>query len=305
MEPIKDFDKIHYLTLPNEEIYAYRKISHGAPKHTIVFLHGQATSSTLYEDLFDVLEKFSEYDLYALDMRGFGDSSLIKPLNGFKDLVDDVYSFIETLKLKNVSLAGLSTGGAVSQLFAASYPNVLETLILLCSVGAKGVTFKIEGTDSEGKKTSKVVTKFEEVNSGCFGMMNDNLVKKNTEFMKHFYTSTCFNTGEVPPKEKFDKLLDGTFKQRHFLEILWFLHNFNISEEDREFCKGTKECKNIKVPTLIIHGEKDLTIPVEDAKFTYNQLGDKIAKLEILPDVGHNIDVPKFSELIRNFINGN
>ena len=44
----------------------------------------------------------------------------------------------------------------------------------------------------------------------------------------------------------------------------WLLNIYNISDEDNGINIGTGEVSKIKTPTLIIHGEQDLCIPLKD-----------------------------------------
>ena len=166
MKSIQNFFQVHFQSLYNKEIIAYRKITNPSSSHTIILLHGQFSSSILYFDLFEILKKSPEFDIYAVDMRGFGDSSYKNPIKSLQDLADDVYLFINSLNLKNVSIAGLSTGGAVGQLFAATYPDVLEKLILLSSVCPKGLLFEYEEINAEGKKLKKVCQTREDLIKG-------------------------------------------------------------------------------------------------------------------------------------------
>jgi len=232
-------------------------------------------------------------------MRGFGDSSLITPLSSFKDIAYDILLFIQNLKLKNVSLAGISTGGAVSMIFAAEYPTVLRTVVLIDSVGAKGLHFY------KDPKSKELITSFEDLKKGEMLKIKEAVDKKNLIFLGSQFKKTCYNVGKAPPPAKGAKTIMEVFKQRHVLEICWLLHNFNISDENNGVCMGTGEYKKIQCPVLIIHGDKDILVPLKEAEFTYKILGEKIARLEVLKECGH---VPTYSEsektanLIKNFI---
>jgi alpha-beta hydrolase superfamily lysophospholipase len=46
--------------------------------------------------------------------------------------------------------------------------------------------------------------------------------------------------------------------------------------------------QSITVPTLIIHGENDFIIPVDDGKELYNKSGSEGKRLLIIPGAGHN-----------------
>lgn len=67
---------------------------------------------------------------------------------------------------------------------------------------------------------------------------------------------------------------------------------------------GYKAAKKIKIPTLIVHGDNDETVPIEQSKKTANLI--KNCKLEIVKGADHRYSKPKDFEkmldLISNFI---
>jgi len=69
------------------------------------------------------------------------------------DYVEDLRGFLDAMRLERVVLAGLSMGGAISQLFALTHPERLAGLVL-ASTGAKlkvlPAIFEILRTDFEG-----------------------------------------------------------------------------------------------------------------------------------------------------------
>ena len=85
---------------------------------TIVFLHGWPADHTLFEYQYDKLPTLG-YRCVGLDTRGFGNSD--KPCTGYDydTLSDDVREVVGTLGLRDFTLLGHSTGGAI----AARYMN--------------------------------------------------------------------------------------------------------------------------------------------------------------------------------------
>ncbi len=79
-----------------------------------------------------------QYHIYALDLRGFGQSTYNKAIDSIQDFAEDVKLFIDQLKLEKFSLMGWSMGGGVAMQFTANHPTFVEKLILVESVGMKG-----------------------------------------------------------------------------------------------------------------------------------------------------------------------
>jgi 2-hydroxy-6-oxonona-2,4-dienedioate hydrolase len=304
----EDFFPTFFQPLPNKEIVAYRKLINPSSKHTIIFLHGQATSSNIFEETFIFLKNQADFSLYAVDMRGFGESSLVTLCSSLKDLAEDVHLFIEALDLKNVSIAGVSTGGAVGLTFASMYPGLLKALILLGAVGARGLMYCNEEVDSSNIKTQKLITTYEEFTKGQWAALNDAFQNKDVTLCGDFFQKVCFNVGRPCPPEKIAKFLKGSFHQKASIyQISWFLQTFNISNEDNGVTKGTGEFSKIITPTLIIHGENDVLIPLKEAQCTFQLLGEKIARMEILPNCGHipgYTECDKTADLMVKFIRG-
>lgn len=82
-------------------------------KNTILFIHGWPGDHNLFEYQFDQLPKRG-YRCIGIDIRGFGKSD--KPYKGYdyNRLADDIRCVIDVLELKNITLAGHSTGGAIA-----------------------------------------------------------------------------------------------------------------------------------------------------------------------------------------------
>lgn len=104
-------------------------------KETIVFLHGWPGSHELFEYQFNQLPKMG-YRCIGIDQRGFGKSD--KPYCGYDydRLSDDVRAVMEALKLKNATLLGHSTGGAIAVRYMARHKEFGVSRLVLCAAAA-------------------------------------------------------------------------------------------------------------------------------------------------------------------------
>lgn len=88
----------------------------------VIFLHGYSLSMETWDK---VIGKFpaERYTTYAYDLRGFGDSS--KPASGhtMTQHAKDLAVLMDRLNVQRAVLVGHSLGGAISQEFAAMYPD--------------------------------------------------------------------------------------------------------------------------------------------------------------------------------------
>ncbi|HPU17381.1 MAG TPA: alpha/beta hydrolase, partial [Bacillota bacterium] len=84
-----------------------------AGKKAILFLHGWPGNHNLFEYQFDILPGLG-FRCIGIDTRGFGKSD--KPFDGYDydTLSDDVRCVVDALGLRNFTLVGHSTGGAIA-----------------------------------------------------------------------------------------------------------------------------------------------------------------------------------------------
>ena len=106
----------------------------GGGGQTVVFVHGNVSSSEFFEPLMLSLSGDSRVRLVAPDLRGFGRSE-DKPIDatrGVRDFSDDLHSLLTTLEgvSDKVVLCGWSVGGAVVMQYAVDHPERVAGLVL-------------------------------------------------------------------------------------------------------------------------------------------------------------------------------
>ena len=70
------------------------------------------------------------FSVLRWNKRGHGASSAPPPPYTLRQLTEDVRGLLSVLDIDRVHFVGLSTGGAIGQLFAATYPEMTRTLTL-------------------------------------------------------------------------------------------------------------------------------------------------------------------------------
>ncbi len=99
----------------------------------IVFIHGLGADSRFFQKQLHYFASF--ITSVALDLPGSGASSRCHGGISMECLVEAVLAVIEAEKLKQVTLAGHSLGGAVAMELALRYPERVEAMVLI-STGA-------------------------------------------------------------------------------------------------------------------------------------------------------------------------
>ncbi len=118
--------------------------------NTVLFLHGWRSNSQLWFKVIDQLIK-KNYELYFLDLPGFGQSGkVIKSLN-LDDYADIVLGFLKKIGLTKITVIGHSFGGAVGIKLALKQPPIISKLVLVDSSGIRTQTAK--------KKIGKFIAK--------------------------------------------------------------------------------------------------------------------------------------------------
>lgn len=124
-------------------------LTSGEPNATpVLFIHGNASSSTFWEEIMLMLPK--EFRGIAPDLRGYGDTEdkLIDATRGCGDWVDDLLALADALGVEKFHVAGHSMGGSiVFSLVGAAPSRILSaTLVDPGSPFGFGGTKDVNGT---------------------------------------------------------------------------------------------------------------------------------------------------------------
>lgn len=121
-------------------VHYYHVAPVGEQKGKLLFLHGWGSNSPLW---FSSSLAFAEagYELYFLDLPGFGKSQIPKKPFQLQDYADCVVAFMEKLEIANPVLIGHSFGGKTAVRIASKKTVPLAGLILVDSSGLPHTSF--------------------------------------------------------------------------------------------------------------------------------------------------------------------
>ncbi|MBB6446391.1 intracellular short-chain-length polyhydroxyalkanoate depolymerase [Bacillus benzoevorans] len=281
---------IHYksIKLPNDETIAYQEREGG--EINVLLIHGNMTSSKHW-DL--VLEKMDPmFKLFAVDMRGFGASSYHRKISSIKDFSDDIKAFVDLIGLKNFSIIGWSTGGAVGMQFAADYPGCCEKLVLLASASTRGYPF----TDLEGKR----LTSYEDVKAdpGKTIPIQHAYDTNDYAFLKAVWDSLIY-TKNMPGEEKYNEYTADMVTQKNLAEVYHALNTFNISDQHNGLISGNGLVRNLKLPVLVLRGDRDLVVTKQMTEEILADIGRPVRFAE-LKDCGHSPLIDDLAGLLKH-----
>jgi len=240
------------------------KIAGSGP--VILILHGWGGSSDSWIKVMEMLTN-KGYKAICPDFPGFGKSYAPKNVWAVSDYISWLNEFIKSQSLESFSLLAHSFGGRIAIKFSVNYPQKIKSLILCNSAGIRPkLNFK-----------NKMVSFVASIGNMIFSPKF--LARLKDKARNIFYNF-------IPHKDyvKADGVMREIIKK--------------IIEEDL-----SSYLSQIRVKTLIIWGQEDKMVPVNQSFVFKKQIEDSV--LEILPDVGHSphLEVPaKLSNLIVSFL---
>lgn len=291
---------LNTVELSNGETLGYRKSGDG--NKILVLVHGNMSTSKHWDTVMESMP--SEYTTYAIDMRGFGTSTYNNRANSLRDFSEDLKLFVDAIGLKKFYLAGWSTGGGVAMYFTIDYPEYVEKLILVESVGIMG--YPMFKKDASGQPIiGEFIKTKEEIEADLVQVVPilNAYRDKNRAFLRAVWDSAIY-VSQKPSEERYEEYLDAMLTQRNLVDIDYSLVHFNISDKHNGVVEGSGEVHKIKTATLVIQGKNDLVVPMAMGVGIADGIGEN-AKLMLLDDGGHspitdNLD--RFMNLILTFM---
>jgi pimeloyl-ACP methyl ester carboxylesterase len=280
--------------LSNGEKLTYREREGGNTK--ILLIHGNMTSSKHWDLILENMD--DSFKVYAVDLRGFGGSSYLTPIQSIKDFSDDVKLFVDSIGLTDFTIVGWSTGGAVGMQFVADYPGYCEKLILLASASTRGYPFY--GVNSEGQVDLNLrYLTYEDIKMDTIRTIpiQGAYDSGNRELLKTIWNSAIY-THNQPSPERYEEYVDDMLTQRNLAEVYHALNTFNISSVDNMASCGTHLVSKIDIPVLVLRGDRDYVVTEEMTKEIVEDFGERASFVE-LKDCGHSPLVDDLDQLMN------
>lgn len=230
---------------------------------TILILHGWGVGSDSWVETAVLLAQ-ENCKVIVPDMPGFGKSKPPKTAWNVDDYVEWVKNFAEELRLDKFVLLGHSFGGQVAAKFAAVYPKKVDKLILCAAAVIRKPRLG----------SRQRLAKF---------------LARGKVFLQHI------PFGIYPVLRKIVYRVSGTrdYSQLRGVMAQTFLNVVGESVLD--------SAKQIKIPALIVWGDRDSETPLEDAYKIKNTIVG--SRLEIIKTAGHKLHRTHTKILVQNLIN--
>jgi pimeloyl-ACP methyl ester carboxylesterase len=287
------------VVLANKEEYYYLEVENDKPN--LILIHGNMSSSVHYMPLIERLS--DQVHIYAMDLRGFGDSSYKEPIESLEDFSDDVNLFMDALSIDKAHIAGWSTGGAIALKFAAKYPEKTKKIVLIESASYRGYPI-FKKDENYQPIIGEYYTSKEEMAKDLVQVLPMKLAFENKDSVtvKSVWEAVIY-TEKIPDIETYNKNIDETMKQRNLVDVDYALTTFNMSNFSNGMNNGDGSITKVTQPVLSIWGDQDKVVLEYMIDETVEALKD--AKKVILKDSGHSPLTDKPDELtqeIRDFL---
>lgn len=208
----------------------------------VVFIHGWPHSHEMWEYQLNELPK-QGLRCIAYDRRGFGKSSRTWTGYDYDSLADDLSAVLDALDLQDVVLVGFSMGGGeVARYFARHGSARVSKAVLLSAVTP--YLYKTED-NPEG------------VDPEVFAGIAEQIEKDRTAFLSGF-AKQFFGVGMLshPVSDEFLQYFQTVCSQAAGHATLECAKAFSQTDFRADMAK-------ITVPTLVLHGDSDQTVPFE------------------------------------------
>jgi pimeloyl-ACP methyl ester carboxylesterase len=232
----------------------------------IIMLHGLTDSWFSFSRILPALP--ASYHIYALDLRGHGDSD--RPARGYTmpDFAADVIAFMDTMELPSATLVGHSMGSLIAQQAALAAPQRVARLALL---GA--------GTNMH----TQDLLEFQQ----AVDMLED---PAPAEFAREFQVSTIYRP---VPEDFLDQVVAESLKLP--------AHVWRGALAGCLAADYTADLGQIQAPVLILRGDQDMVFPraAQDALAA----GLARAVLRVYPETGHAIHWERPEQVVQDLTN--
>ena len=214
----------NFLTVSDGTKIYYRVFGQGKP---ILFLHGNGGSSRYFTNQARFFKDY--YELLFMDSRGHGYSGNESSVLTFEQMTEDLKELLDFLGYKKISILGFSDGANLAMIFAKTYPQMVDKLIL----NAGNIKF------NQTKFISRVFVYVWYFTSLIFspfslffkrGLLNSRLLLKDLNIDEKDLSKFSFKTlvlvgGLDLIKESHSKEIASLIPNSKIVEIKWHGHN--------------------------------------------------------------------------------
>lgn len=212
------------------------------------------------EGWFRAIPVFSrEYQLIAFDNRGAGRSDKPDVPYTMEMMADDLAGLLDAIGINSAHIQGISMGGMIAQHFALRYPERVTSLTLGCTTCGGPHSAMIDAETTSFMQSLPKLPPEEGTRELLRLCMSQEFIDKNPDLIEQIVA----------------KMLEHPAPPHGMMRQLQAIMGHDTYEHLPE----------IKAPTMVIAGDADRLIPVENSRILASKIPG--AELVILKNMGH------------------
>ena len=255
----------------------------GGPGRPVVLIHGWPLSGASWSEQVPVLAQ-AGYRVVTYDRRGFGSSDKPKTRYTYDTLAEDLHNLVLALDLDDATLVGFSMGGGEVARYLSTYgPDRVRSVVFAAAV----TPYMEQTSDNPEGPLSK---------SLAAGMTAD-LTKDQDAFYDGFTTQFFSSNGVLQVTEEQRQEALALTRQADKNAALQCMAAFGTTDFRDDLAKVT-------VPTLVIHGDADATVPFEGSG-ARTHAAIPGSELVVVPGAPHGFNVShatEFNQALLQFL---
>jgi pimeloyl-ACP methyl ester carboxylesterase len=232
----------------------------GPPLLMIMGLGGQAASWG--EPFLDEMRR--RFRIVRLSNRGTGQSDNPKNEVTVRAMADDAAGLLRELGIGRMHVFGISMGGMISQELVLNHPEVVQGLVLGCTNCGPPHSVAVPADTIAKFGQSMNLPVEERVRSFWRMTVSPQLAETGSAFLEQMITEAVLATPEYAAK----------------IQMTMALQMAAVSTWDTY-----DRLPQVNAPTLIVHGDEDLLVPVENAEVLRSRIAG--SRVRIIKDTGH------------------
>ena len=238
----------------------------------ILFIHGFPHDRTLWTPQLQGMT--AQARVLAVDLRGFGETTVAPPYS-MDQYADDLVGFLDMLHVERAVVAGLSMGGYIAFAMWRRHAQRIRALVLANTrAGA-------DGDEAKERRRSQMALARTQGSNAIADAVLTGMLGKTTRARRPEIVSTVHGMISSAP-------VDGVIGALQAM----------IDRPD-----STDTLRTIDVPTLVVTGDEDTIIPIEDVQSM--QAAIRGSSLEVITGAGHltNLERPAaFNHVVSEFL---
>ena len=247
----------------------------------VTFSHGWPLTADAWDSQLHFLAQ-NGFRVIAHDRRGHGRSSQAWSGNDMNGYADDLSALIEALDIRDAILVGHSTGGGEVARYIGRHGTERVVGAVLISAVPPGMV----KSPSNPQGTPKEV----------FDTLRAGLLKDRSQFYKDL--SLPFYGANRPGA----KVSQGTLDQFWLWSMQGGLKNIYDCIEAFSETDFVEDLKKFDVPTLLMHGEDDQIVPIDDASRRSAKLIKDVKEI-YYPGLPHGLTATNADQINADLLN--